>query len=279
MPKSRDTAKQVERLRDEIRRHEYQYFVADDPEISDAAFDRLVNQLKQLEAAHPELVTPDSPTQRVGGAPRAGFQTVRHKTPMVSLDNAFSLEDLQAFDRRVRELIGREKIDYVCEHKFDGLSMSLVYEKGTLVRGITRGDGATGEDVTPNAKTIRSIPLSIDPVILKKAGLPGSFEVRGEAMMTRKAFEELNEQQEQLGGKQFANPRSAAAGAVRVLDPTITASRRLEFFAYYLLVDGRVPKRQHSEVLEALSVLQFKVSKDWKLCHGIDEAEKYINQW
>jgi DNA ligase (NAD+) len=279
MPLKRDAAKQVERLRAEIRRHEYQYFVADDPEISDAAFDRLVNQLKQLEAAHPELLTPDSPTQRVGGAPREGFQTFRHKTPMVSLDNAFSLEDLQAFDRRVRELIGREKIDYVCEHKFDGLSMSLVYEKGTLVRGITRGDGATGEDVTPNAKTIRSIPLSIDPVILKKAGLPGSFEVRGEAMMTRKAFEELNEQQEQLGGKQFANPRSAAAGAVRVLDPTITASRRLDFFAYYLLVDGRVPKRRHSEVLEALNVLQFKVSKDWKLCHGIDEAEKYISQW
>ena len=279
MPLKRDAAKQVERLRAEIRRHEYQYFVADDPEISDAAFDRLVNQLKQLEAAHPELLTPDSPTQRVGGAPREGFQTFRHKTPMVSLDNAFSLEDLQAFDRRVRELIGREKIDYVCEHKFDGLSMSLVYEKGTLVRGITRGDGATGEDVTPNAKTIRSIPLSIDSTILKKAGLPGSFEVRGEAMMTRKAFEELNEQQEQLGGKQFANPRSAAAGAVRVLDPTITASRRLEFFAYYLLVDGRVPKKRHSEVLEALNVLQFKVSKDWKLCHGIDEAEKYISQW
>jgi len=279
MPKNREAAKQVERLRNEIRRHEYRYFVADDPEISDAAFDRLVNQLKQLEAAHPELLTPDSPTQRVGGAPREGFQTFRHKTPMVSLDNAFSLEDLQAFDRRVRELIGREKIDYVCEHKFDGLSMSLVYEQGTLVRGITRGDGTTGEDVTPNAKTIRSIPLSIDSTILKKAGLPGSFEVRGEAMMTRKAFEELNEQQEQLGGKQFANPRSAAAGAVRVLDPTITASRRLEFFAYYLLVDGRVPKKRHSEVLEALNVLQFKVSKDWKLCHGIDEAEKYISQW
>jgi DNA ligase (NAD+) len=279
MSKSRDAAKQIERLRDEIRRHEYRYFVADDPEISDAAFDRLVNQLKQLEAAHPELLTPDSPTQRVGGAPREGFQTFRHKTPMVSLDNAFSLEDLHAFDRRVRDHIGREKIDYVCEHKFDGLSMSLVYEKGTLTRGITRGDGTTGEDVTPNAKTIRSIPLSIDPAILKKAGLPGSFEVRGEAMMSRKAFEELNEQQELLAGKQFANPRSAAAGAVRVLDPTITASRRLDFFAYYLLVEGRVAKKRHSEVLEALSVLRFKVSSDWKLCHSIEEAEKYINQW
>jgi len=279
MSKSRDAAKEIERLRDEIRRHEYLYYVEDDPEISDAAFDRLLNQLKKLEAEHPELVTPDSPTQRVGGAPREGFQTVRHKTPMVSLDNAFSFEELEAFDKRVRELIGREKIDYVCEHKFDGLSMSLLYEKGILVRGVTRGDGTTGEDVTPNAKTIRSIPLSIDLASLKKAGLPGSFEVRGEAMMTRKAFEELNEQQEELGGKRFANPRSAAAGAVRVLDPNVTASRRLDFFAYYLLVDGRVPKKLHSEVLEGLAALRFKVSKDWKLCQGIGEAEKYINRW
>jgi len=279
MSKSRDAAKEIERLRDEIRRHEYLYYVEDDPEVSDAAFDRLLNQLKKLEAEHPDLITPDSPAQRVGGAPREGFQTVRHKTPMVSLDNAFSFEELAAFDKRVRELIGREKIDYVCEHKFDGLSMSLLYEKGMLVRGVTRGDGTTGEDVTPNAKTIHSIPLSIDPASVKKAGLPGSFEVRGEAMMTRKAFEELNEQQEELGGKRFANPRSSAAGAVRVLDPSITASRRLDFFAYYLLVDGRVPKKRHSEVLEALAVLRFKVSKDWKLCHGIEEAEKYINRW
>jgi DNA ligase (NAD+) len=279
MSKSRDAAKEIERLRDEIRRHEYLYYVEDDPEISDARFDRLLNQLKKLEAEHPGLVMADSPTQRVGGAPREGFQTVRHKTPMVSLDNAFSFDDLQAFDRRVRELIGREKINYVCEHKFDGLSMSLLYEKGTLLRGVTRGDGTTGEDVTPNAKTVRSIPLSIDAALLKKAGLPGSFEVRGEAMMSRKAFEELNEQQEELGGKRFANPRSAAAGAVRVLDPTITASRRLDFFAYYLLVDGRVPKKRHSEVLDALAVLRFKVSKDWKLCQGIEEAEKYISRW
>jgi DNA ligase (NAD+) len=279
MSKSRDAAKEIERLREEIRRHEYLYFVADNPEISDAAFDRLVNQLKKLEAEHPELVTPDSPTQRVGGAPREGFQTVRHKTPMVSLDNAFSFEELEAFDRRVLELTGREKIEYVCEHKFDGLSLSLLYEKGMLVRGVTRGDGTTGEDVTPNVKTIRSIPLSVDAALLKKADLHGSFEVRGEALMTRKAFEELNEQQEEQGGKRFANPRNAAAGAVRMLDPSITASRRLDFFAYYLLADGRVPKKRHSEVLEALTVLRFKVSKDWKLCQGLEEAERYINRW
>ena len=279
MSKSRDAAKEIERLRDEIRRHEYLYYVADDPEISDAAFDRLVNQLKRLETEHPELMTPDSPTQRVGGAPREGFQTVRHKTPMVSLENAFSFEELESFDRRVRELTGREKIEYVCEHKFDGLSLSLLYEKGILVRGVTRGDGTTGEDVTPNVKTIRSIPLSVDRVLLKKAGIPGTFEARGEALMTHKAFEELNEQQEEQGGKRFANARNAAAGAVRMLDPTITASRRLDFFAYYLLVEGRVPKKRHSEVLEALTALHFRVSQDWELCNGIQEVERYVNRW
>jgi DNA ligase (NAD+) len=279
MAKSREAAKEIEKLRDEIRRDEYLYYVQDDPEISDAAFDRLVNQLKKLEAEHPELVTPDSPTQRVGGSPREGFQSVRHKTPMVSLDNAFSTEELEAFDKRVRELTGREQIEYVCEHKFDGLSLSLLYEKATLTRGVTRGDGTTGEDVTPNVKTIRSISLSVDAALLKKAGLPANFEVRGEALMTRKAFEELNEQQEEQGGKRFANARNAAAGAVRMLDPAITASRKLDFFAYYMLVDGRAPKKRHSEVLEALAALHFKASDDWELCEGIVEVEKYISRW
>ena len=279
MSKKRDAAGEIEHLREEVRRHEYLYYVLDEPEISDAKFDRMMNQLKDLEAEHRDLLTPDSPTQRVGGEPREGFQTVRHKTPMVSLDNAFSFDELRAFDRRVRELAGREKIEYIGEHKFDGLSMSLLYEKGLLVRGVTRGDGTTGEDVTPNVKTIRSIPLRVDAALLKKAGLPASFEVRGEAMMTRKAFEELNEQQEEQGGKIFANARSAAAGAVRVLDPKITAARKLDFFAYYLFVDGRVPKKRHSEVLEALATLRFRASEDWELCHGIEEVEKYINKW
>ena len=279
MSKSPEGVKDIERLREEIRRHEYKYFVEDDPEISDAAFDRLMNQLKKLEAEHPELVTPDSPSQRAGGTPREGFTEVRHKTPMVSLDNAFSFEELRAFDRRVREITGREKIEYISEHKFDGLSLSLLYEKGVLARGVTRGDGTTGEDVTPNVKTIRSIPLRIEPTLLKKAGLPGNFEVRGEAIMTHKAFEELNEQQEEQGGKRFANARNAAAGAVRMLDPAITASRRLDFFAYYLLVDGRVPKKRHSEVLEALAELRFKASEDWEVCHGIEDVEKYLTRW
>ena len=279
MAKGREASKEIERLREKIRRHEYLYYVADDPEIEDAAFDKLMIQLKKLEAENPKLLTADSPTQRVGGAPREGFQAVQHVTPMVSLDNAFSLEELAQFDRRVRELTGREKIEYIAEHKFDGLSMSLLYEKGTLVRAVTRGDGTTGEDVTPNVKTIRSIPLSVDSALLKKTGLPTNFEVRGEAIMTRKAFEYLNEQQEALGGKLFKNPRSAAAGAVRVLDPSITASRRLGFFAYYLLVNGRPAKKRHSESLEALASLRFQASEDWELCDGIEKVERYINRW
>ena len=279
MAKSRDAAKEIERLREEIRRHEYLYYVADDPEISDAAYDRLMMRLRQLEEAHPELRTPDSPTERVGGAPREGFQKVRHRVPMVSLDNAFSLEALGEFDRRARELTGRAQLDYVAEHKFDGLSLSLLYEKGTLVRGVTRGDGTTGEDVTPNVKTIRTIPLTVDAALLKKAGLGRNFEVRGEVVMTREAFDELNEQQDAQGGKRFSNPRSAAAGAVRVLDPKITASRQLDFFAYYLLVDARVPKKRHSEILEALAALHFKASEDWDLCRGIEQVEKYIGRW
>jgi len=279
MSKSRNAAKEIEVLREDIRHHEYLYNVLDDPEISDAEFDRLMERLKKLEAENPKLVTPDSPTQRVGGQPRAGFQTVQHKIPMGSLDNAFSFEALANFDRRVRELTGRDKVDYTTEHKFDGLSLSLQFEKGVLVRGVTRGDGTTGEDVTPNVRTIRSIPLSVDPARLKKAGLPGDFEVRGEVIMTRKAFDELNEQQDAEGGKRFANPRNAAAGAVRMLDPTVTASRRLDFFAYYLLADGRVPKKRHSEVLKTLAEIRFKVSEDWELHHSIEEVEKYINKW
>jgi DNA ligase (NAD+) len=279
MSSSRNAAKEIERLREEIRRHEYLYYVADDPEISDSAFDRLMVQLRELEEKHPKLLTPDSPTQRVGGAPRDGFQSVRHKTPMVSLDNAFSFESLADFDRRVRELTGREKVDYIAEHKFDGLSLSLLYEKGKFVRGVTRGDGATGEDVTPNVKTIRSIPLTILPAQLEKAGLDGDFEVRGEVIMTRQSFTELNVQQGEQGGKIFANPRNAAAGAVRVLDPKITASRRLDFFAYYMLVDGRAAKKRLSEVLETLSTLHFKASDDWKPCHSLQDVEKYISNW
>jgi DNA ligase (NAD+) len=271
--------KEAEELREKIRRHEYLYYVEDAPEISDAAFDRLMNRLKEIEAAHPELATPDSPTVRVGGTPREGFTTVRHARPMLSLDNAFSYDALRDWDRRVREGTGKEDIEYIAEHKFDGLSISLQYEGGVLVRGVTRGDGTTGEDVTPNVKTVRSIPLRLDDATVKKLKLGKSFEVRGEILMTRKAFEALNRQQEETGGKIFVNARNSAAGSLRVLDPSITAQRKLDFFAYYLYVDGKAPFAKHSDSLEALKKLHFRASDDWKCCDGIEGVIKYCETW
>src|SRR6202171_1307287 len=273
------TREEIEKLRDEIRYHEHRYQFLDDPEIADAEFDRLMNRLKRVEAAHPELVTPGSPTLRIGGAPRSGFQTVAHIRPMLSLDNSYAAEDLREFDRRVREGSGQEKIEYTAEHKFDGLSISLQYENGVLARGLTRGDGTTGEDVTLNVKTIRSIPRHVDVAALKKAGVSPNFEVRGEIIMSRRAFEELNRQQEVRSRKIFANPRNAAAGAVRVLDPSITAQRRLDFFSYYLYVDGRIPFKRHSDSLNALRDLRFKGSADWKLCPSIEDVIKYCEAW
>jgi DNA ligase (NAD+) len=279
MAKNATTAKQIEKLREQLRRHEYLYYVQDEPEVSDVKFDRMMKELKELEAEHPELVTPDSPTQRVGGTPRKGFETRQHSPAMMSLDNTYSTEELEDFDRRVRELSGRERVDYVTEHKFDGLSMSLIYEGGVLVRGVTRGDGTTGEEVTANVRTIRSIPLRVDAAELKKLRMPVDFEVRGEIIMPLRAFEALNEKQEEEGGKRFSNPRSAAAGAVRVLDPEITRSRRLDFYGYLLLAGGRVPTRLHSEALEAMQKLHFKVSPDWRLCHSLEAVKKFIDSW
>jgi DNA ligase (NAD+) len=272
-------AKQIEKLREEIRRHEYLYYVVDEPEISDIKFDGMMKQLQQIESAHPELIRPDSPSQRVGGAPRKGVETRRHSPAMMSLDNTYSTEELEQFDRRVRELTGRDQIDYVAEHKFDGLSLSLVYEAGVLTRGVTRGDGTTGEDVTPNVRTIRSIPLRVDAAELKKLHLPPNFEVRGEIIMPLRGFEELNQMQDEQGGKRFSNPRSAAAGSVRVLDSEITRTRRLDFFAYLLLADGRIPSRRHSESLESLRELHFRIPPDWRLCHSLDEVKKFIDSW
>src|SRR3989442_2504822 len=191
--------KEIGELREKLRYHEYRYYVLDEPEISDAAYDRMMNRLKELEAAHPELVTPDSLTVRVGGAPREGFWTVRHARPMMSLDNAFSYEALRDWDRRVREGSGQQKIEYIAEHKFDGLSISLQYEDGVLTRGVTRGDGTTGEDVTPNVKTIRSIPLRVDAAVLKKVKLPAGVEICGEILMTKKGLEALNPEEEPNG--------------------------------------------------------------------------------
>src|SRR5260221_1411514 len=235
------TRQEIEALRDKLRHHEYLYHVLDQPEISDAAYDRLMNRLKELEAAHPNLITPDSPTVRVGATPREGFQTVQHARPMLSLDNAFSYATLADFDRRVRQGSDREKIEYIAEHKFDGLSISLQYVNGGLARGVTRGDGRTGEDVTPNVKTIRSIPLRVDPAALKKLKLPPTFEVRGEVLMTRKAFEAMNRQQEESGGENFFDPRHPPAGPPRGLRSSLPPPRPPGFFSDFLLVGGGGP--------------------------------------
>src|SRR5713226_7509161 len=205
----------IEALREEIRHHEYRYYVLDDPEIADTEFDRLMNELKKLEAAHPDLVTPDSPTQRVGGKPREGFVKVAHSSLMLSLDNTYNEEELRAWERRVHELSGRTDVDYVCELKLDGMSLALIYEDGKLVRGITRGDGSIGEDVTLNVRTVRSVPLSIPKEKLKKAGIPPDFEVRGELLMPTAAFKKLNEERKRAGLATFANPRNFTAGTVR----------------------------------------------------------------
>src|ERR1700675_1930149 len=188
--------KKLEALREKIRHHEYRYYVLDDPEMSDADFDKLMNELKRLEAEHPSLITPDSPTQRVGGKPREGFVKVRHSTPMLSLDNTYSEEELRAWERRVHELTGRSEVDYVCELKLDGMSLALVYEDGRLVRGVTRGDGTVGEDVTLNVRTVRSVPLSVPKERLRKAGIPPDFEVRGELLMPLASFKKMNEERE-----------------------------------------------------------------------------------
>ena len=278
MSAAKSAAKEIEKLRAELRRHEHLYYVLDEPEISDAAFDRLMNRLKALEAENPALVTPDSPSRRVGGEPREGFETVTHRRPMISLDNAYTYDELKDFDRRVRELAGRDRIEYVTEHKYDGLSLALIYEAGRLVRGVTRGDGTRGEDVTPNVRTIRSIPLVLDAAAIKKLKLPGSLEVRGEVIMTRRAFEELNRRQEEQGGKIFANPRNAAAGAVRVLDPKITASRRLDFYAYYLLnAGGRDPLDRHSKALDAMEALGFRVCAERARLAGIEKVMEFCD--
>src|SRR5947209_9365578 len=255
---TKDVEKQLETLRDEIRYHEHCYYVLDQPEISDAGFDKLMDKLKKLEAEHPELVTPDSPTQRVGGKPREGFVKVAHSAPMLSLDNAYSEEELRAWERRVHELSGRKDIEYVCELKLDGMSLALRYEDGKLVRGITRGDGNVGEDVTANVRTVRSIPLGISKDKLKKAGLPSDFEVRGEMLMPIASFKRMNDEREKHGLSLFANPRNATAGTVRQLEPSITAQRRLDYFAYMLISGGRNLFDQHWQALNALENAGFK---------------------
>jgi len=274
---TKSITKEIESLRDKIRHHEYHY-VLDDPEITDAQFDKLMEQLKLLESEHPELVTPDSPTQRVGGKPREGFVKAPHSSPMLSLDNTYNVEDLRNWERRVHELSGRKDIEYVCELKLDGMSLALHYENGHLARGITRGDGTIGEDVTLNVRTVRSIPLSIPRDRLKAAGIPSDFEVRGEMLMPLAAFGKMNAEREEKGLPVFANPRNATAGTVRQLEPSITAQRRLDYFAYMLLKDGRAYFGRHWETLNALDASGFKVNQSRKLASSFAEVWDFIER-
>src|ERR1700686_4270720 len=279
MAAAKDVEKKIEALREKIRRHEHLYYVLDNPEISDAEFDKLMQQLKDLEAEHPSLVTPDSPTQRVGGKPREGFVKVRHSTPMLSLDNTYNEEELRDWERRVHELTGRSEVDYVCELKLDGMSLALVYEEGRLVRGVTRGDGTVGEDVTLNVRTVRSVPLSIPKERLKKAGIPADFEVRGELLMPLSSFKKMNEERESKGLSLFANPRNATAGTVRQLESKVTAQRRLDYFAYGLLQNGRTYLDRHSKTLDALNAAGLKVNPNRKLVHSMEQVWDFIGQW
>jgi DNA ligase (NAD+) len=268
----------LEALRDKIRYHEHRYYVLDDPEISDAEFDQLMNQLKRLEAEHPALVPPDSPTQRVGGKPREGFVKLPHSSPMLSLDNTYNVDELRNWDRRVHELSGRQDIEYVCELKLDGMSLALGYQQGRLARGVTRGDGSIGEDVTANIRTVRSIPLSIAREKLEAARVPPEFEVRGEMLMPLEAFRKMNEERQQKGLSLFANPRNATAGTVRQLEPSVTAARRLDYFAYALLEEGRTYFPAHWDTLKALATMGFKVNPSRVLVHNFEDAWKFIEQ-
>jgi DNA ligase (NAD+) len=284
---SKNIERQIQSLRDELRHHEELYYVYDNPEISDADYDALMSRLQALEAEHPELATPDSPTQRVGGRPAEGFAEYVHRRPMLSLDNSYNIEDLRAFDERIKRLADGRRLEYVAELKIDGLSISLHYERGLLMRGVTRGDGRRGEDVTQNVRTIRSIPLR-----LKDAGgaanlpdmppdmlpdMPPEMEVRGEAYLSRKTFERINAEREQAEEPRFANPRNAAAGTIRQLDPKIVAARRLDLFAYDCITGDRKAFATHWEGLEYLRRAGFSLSER-RLCPSIEEVIAFCNE-
>jgi DNA ligase (NAD+) len=263
---TKDLAGRAEKLRRAIERHNQLYYNDADPEISDAEYDRLFHELVKLEAEHPELSTPDSPTQRVGSAPSEGFAEAVHRVPMLSLGNAFDEADVAAFDRRCREGLGAEAVEYAAELKFDGLAVTLVYENGLFVQGATRGDGSTGEDVTANLRTVRSIPLRLD-----NRRPPKLLEVRGEVLMMRKDFDAINKRATELGEKTFVNPRNAATGGLRQLDPRLTAQRRLSFFAYGLGArEGFDCPPTHAKLLDALDEMGFPVAKDRRTAKGVE---------
>ena len=272
---SQGIEREVENLREEIRHHEELYYVKDSPEISDAEYDSLLARLQHLETEHPELVTPDSPTQRVGGRPAEGFAEYVHRRPMLSLDNSYNIEDLRAFDERCRRLADGRAFQYVAELKIDGLSISLHYREGVLTRGVTRGDGRVGEDVTQNARTIRTIPLKLKG---EEKRLVAEIEVRGEAYLPRNIFERINAEREEENRPRFANPRNAAAGTIRQLDPKIVAARRLDMFAYDVITGERKPFDSHWEALDWLERVGFRVNEHRALCSSIDEVIDFCNR-
>jgi DNA ligase (NAD+) len=267
-------AERVEELRRQLQHHEHLYYVLDQPEISDAEYDGLMRELRELEIAHPDLRSPDSPTQRVGGQPREGFVKVPHSAPMLSLDNALNEGELREFDSRLHSALKTEPFEYVAELKLDGLSMAAQYEADRLTRALTRGDGRIGEEVTENARTIRSLPLR-----LRHQSSFSQFEVRGEVIMERRAFERMNADREAAGLSRFANPRNAGAGALRALDPAVTAARQLDYYTYFLLQSGKPVKPTHWENLETLKELGFKVNPHRRKCANLDELLEFINHW
>jgi DNA ligase (NAD+) len=274
-PKRQSAEREIQSLREEIRRHEELYYIYNNPEISDAEYDALMARLTELESAHPELAAPDSPTQRVGGRPAEGFDEYVHRRPMLSLDNSYNIEDLRAFDERCRKLADGRPFEYVAELKIDGLSVSLHYEHGVLTRGVTRGDGRRGEDVTQNVRTIRSVPLRLNATPEKfEAGL----EVRGEAYLPRSIFERINQERDEEGQPRFANPRNAAAGTIRQLDSRIVAARRLSMFAYEVLAGGRNPFPTHWQSFEWLERAGFRTKLHRALCATIEEVIVFCNQ-
>lgn len=266
--------KRVEALREKLREHDYRYYVLAKPVISDEEYDKLMKELIDLEREYPELVTPDSPSQRVGGEPTKEFPTVTHAVPMLSLSNTYSEEEVLEFDRRVRSLLGKEPYRYVCELKFDGVAVSLTYTEGLFVRGATRGDGMQGDDITQNLKTIRSIPLRLNK---HPKGLE-DIEVRGEVFMTREDFQKMNEERELAGEKTFINPRNSAAGTLKLQDPKIVAQRPLKFYAYFLRAEG-IKLTSHYENLRLLKELGFPVNEHARLCHTINEVIEYWKEW
>ena len=279
-----DAPTQISQLRNLLRHHEYLYYVEDTPAISDAEYDTLMLQLKALEAEHPELLTPDSPSQRVGGRPAEGFAKVAHSRPMLSLDNAYNEEELRDWDRRVRELAGSLPVKYVAELKLDGLSLALHYEisgdgSARLVRGLTRGDGQIGEDVTTNVRTIRSVPLGVSAEKVTAAGLDGAgFEVRGEVVMPLASFRKANEDRERAGLAPAANPRNFAAGTLRTLDTKVVASRRLDFYAYFLLLNGEYNPAGQWAGLQTLSGLGFRVNSNRETFDSVDGILAFLEK-